>query len=78
MALKRANCNLMALKYLVVRKNSLATGGFTLRPPSVIRLSYTRWLDASPNLDIYTFLGGLILLPKSKILVKCQHTGRGF
>ena len=48
----------MALKCLLfqkITKSCPAVGSFAPTPPSVIRLSYTRLLTMSPNLDILTF-----------------------
>ena len=48
----------MVLKYLLfqkITKSCPAVGGFAPTPLSVIRLSYTRLLTMSSNLDILTF-----------------------
>ena len=48
----------MALKWLFfqkITKSCSAVGGFASTPPFVIRLSCTRLLTKSPNLEILTF-----------------------
>ena len=50
----------------------LAAGGSTPRPPSVMRLRYTSFLNSSPKLDICPFQLLLKALSLCKIRVKCQ------
>ena len=56
-------------------KNRPTAGGFAPRPPAVIRLRYTSFLNTSPSLDIWLFNYVLLIgnaLSLCKILVKCQ------
>ena len=50
----------------------LAAGGSAPGPPSVLRLRYTSFLNASPKLDICTFQLLLKTLSLCKIQLKCQ------
>ena len=51
----------------------LAAGGSAPRPPSVLRLRYTTFLNTSPKLVICTFQLLLKALSLCKILLKCQQ-----
>ena len=53
-------------------------GGFAPRPPSVIRLSYTRLLTMSPTLDILTFQHLLQTLPLQQNPSCGAKPGHGF
>ena len=55
-------------------KNHLTAGGFAPRPPSVLRLRYTSFLNTFPKLDICTFQRLLKTFSLCKILLKCQQT----
>ena len=55
------------------RPKPLAAGGSTSRPPSVLRLRYTTFLNTSPKLDICTFQLLLKALSLCKILLNCQQ-----
>ena len=54
-------------------KNRPTAGGFAPRPPSVLRLRYTTFLNTSRKLDICTFQRLLKALSLCKILLKCQQ-----
>ena len=47
--------------------------GLRPRPPSVLRLRYTTFLNTSPKLDIFAFQLLLKALSLCKILLKCQQ-----
>ena len=55
-------------------KNRPTAGGSASRPPSVLRLRYTSFLNTFPKLDICTFQRSLKALSLCKILLKCQQT----
>ena len=58
--------------FLQKKAKFLSAGGSAPRPPSVIRLRYTGFLNTSPKLDICPFQLLLKALSLCKIRVKCQ------